>query len=359
MSNKKLSFLGITAIISVVLAVFVWQYDNKKKPVSAGGGELIQGLDPAAVAEIAIKKGNESVRLKRVENGFAIVNKSMYPASNKEINELITACLDVQTIEVCTKDKANHKDLGVTEENADGIVKFLDSKGDIITGIVVGIQKENGMSYARCVNSDEVWLVQSVPWIKQSPTDYAASELVSVNKADITSVQVSSPGEKYTIAAEPNSGKAILQDIPAGKRQKDSDCGAVFSALTSLMFDDVNAVADRANLNFDRQYACQLSDSTLYTISIAQKDSKTYVKCDAEFTDKTPVKKEQGIESDEALKKKEAKLLAKQKVVDFQKTCDGWVYEIPEYKAKNMTMPMSELIEDIVSPQPADANKAL
>jgi hypothetical protein len=352
MSNKKLSFLGITAIISVVLAVFVWQYDSNKKSVSTGRGSLIQGLDPAAVAEISIQKAGASISLKRVDNGFAVANKSMYPASNREINELLTACLDVKTVEVCTKDKANHKDLGVAEENADGIVKFLDSKGNIITGIVVGKEKENRMSYARLVNSDEVWLVQSVPWLKQSPTDYIATELVSVNKANIASVQVSSPDGKYTIAAEPNSGKAILQNTPAGKRQKDSDCDAVFIALENLIFDDVNAVADKADLNFNREYTCLLADSTLYTISIAQKDSKTYVKCAAEFTDKTPVKKEQGVESEDALKKKEAKLLAKEKVVDFQKTCDGWVYEIAEYKAKNLIRPMSEIIEDI----PVDAN---
>jgi len=352
MSNKKLSFLGIVAIISVVLAVFIWQYDSNKKSVSAGRGSLIQGLDTAAVAEISIQKAGKSISLKRVDNGFAVVHKSMYPASNREINELITACLDVKTVEVCTKDKANHKDLGVTEENADGIVKFLDSKGDVITGIVVGIQKDNGMSYARLVNSDEVWLVQSVPWLKPSPTDYVVTELVSVNKADIVSVQVGSPDGKYTIAAEPNSSKAILQGVPAGKKQKDSDCDAVFSVMTSLAFDDVNAVADKADLKFDREYTCLLADSTLYTISIAQKDSKTYIKCAAEFTDKEPVKKEQSVESQEALKKKEAKLLAKEKAVNFQQTCDGWVYEVAEYKAKNLTMPKQELIEDIA----VDAN---
>ena len=352
MSNKKLSFLGIAAIISLVLAVFLWQYDSNKKTVSAGRGSLIQGLDPAAVAEISIQKAGQTISLKRVESGFAVASKSLYPASNKEINELLTACLDVKTVEICTNDKANHKDLGVAEENADGILKFLNSKGEIITGIVIGNQKDNGMSYARLVDSDEVWLVQSVPWLKQSPTEYVVAELVSVDKQDIASVQVSSPDGKYTIAAEPNSGRAILQDIPAGKKQKESECVAVFTALTSLMFDDVNAVADKADLDFNREYTCLLADSTLYTISIAQKDSKTYIKCKAEFTDKEPVKKEQGIESEEALKKKEAKLLGKEKVVEFQRTCEGWVYEIADYKAKSLTKPKQELIEDIV----VDAN---
>jgi hypothetical protein len=273
----------------------------------------------------------------------------------------LAACLDVKTVELYTKDKANHKDLGVSEENAKSIVKFLDSKGAAITGLIVGDSKENGMCYARLISSDDVYLVDNAPWIKPSPMEYIDTELLSVKRDEISSVTVTLPGEKYTLAAEPNSGKAVLGDIPAGKKQKDNDCSSTFYSLTSLDVDDVNAAADMADLNFDRQYTCLLKDSSLYTISLAQKDSQAYIKCQAEFTDKTPVQKEQSVESQEELKKKEAKLLAKEKVVNFNNTCSGWIYQLPEYKAKTMARPKVELIEDIPAPKPAEAktpNKA-
>jgi hypothetical protein len=355
MSDKKLSFLGIAAVVSVVLAVFIGQYADRKKPAPAGQGELIQGLDPATVAEITVKTDNSSVKLKRVQDGFAVANKSMYPAANTAINDLLAACLDVKTVEIYTKDKANHKDLGVSEENARSIVKFLDSKGAAITGLIVGNSRDNGMCYARLISSDDVYLVDNAPWIRPSPMEYVKTELLSVNKDEVSSVTVSLSGEKYTIAAEPNSGKAVLNDIPAGKKQKDNDCSSTFYSLTSLEIDDVNAAADMTDLNFDRQYTCLLNNSSLYTISLAQKNSKTYIKCQAEFTDKTPVQKEQAVESQEELKKKEAKLLAKEKVVNFNNTCNGWIYRIPEYKAKTMARPKTELIEDISVSKPADA----
>src|SRR4030043_128909 len=96
---------------------------------------------------------------------------------------------------------------------------------------------------------------------------------------------------------------------------------------------------------------CRLKDSTVYALRIAQKDGKTYVSCVAEFTDKTPVEKapvDQGgkVESEEELKKKEAKLLARDNATKFTTKHQGWVYEIAEWKAKNLMKELADLIGD-------------
>ena len=358
MSDNKLTVLGVAAAVSIVLAVFVSQFANREKPTSAGPGNLVQGLDPATIAEIVAGKGNEAISLKRRNRGFVVANKSFYPASNKAINDLIASCLDIRTVELYTEDKANHKDLGVTGEDAKDIVKFLDSKGQIITGVVIGNSREDGsMAYGRLINDDRVYIIYNPPWVKPSPFDYVEQELISINKADINSVTVTSPKEVYTLVSEANGTEVVLKELPAGRKQKKNDCVTVFSALTNLRFDDVNAVTENPDLNFERQYTCLLKDSTLYTIQIAQKDSKIFIKCIAEFTDKMQVKKEQAVESQEELKKKEAKLLAKDKAKKFEETCEGWIYQIPEYKAKNMTKPLAELVEDINSEPSATADK--
>jgi hypothetical protein len=354
MSDKKITFLGILAIISVVAAVFVSQIAHRTKPSPAGQGNLIQGLNPEAVWEIVIgpsaDKGGERVNLKRRDKGFVIANKSFYPASNKAINDLLAACLDIRIVELYTEDTANYKDLGVSEEDAKDIVKFLDSNGKIITGVIIGNpRQERDMAYGRLINDNKVYVIYNPPWVKSSPLEYAEQELISADKANIDSVTVISPAETYTLTSEANGTEVILKELPAGKQQKKNECEAVLGELTSLGFDDVNAAEEVPDLKFERKFQCLLKDSTLYTIEIAQKDSKTFAKCSAEFTDKTAVKKEQEVESQEELKKKEAKLLAREKSMKFQDITSGWIYEIPDYKAKNMTRPMAELIEDVNS----------
>jgi len=144
----------------------------------------------------------------------------------------------------------------------------------------------------------------------------------------------------------------VLENIPAGKKLKDSDSKSVFNALTDLRFTDVKKKSTaNGELTFDRQYVCRLKDSTVYTISIAQKDDKTYVTCQAEFTDTTPVTIKKEGESEEELKKKEAKLLARDKAKQFTTEHQDWIYEIADWKAKNLTKKLSDLLEDEPKPE--------
>jgi hypothetical protein len=100
-------------------------------------------------------------------------------------------------------------------------------------------------------------------------------------------------------------------------------------------------------LTFNRQFICRLKDSTVYTVKVAQKGDKTFITCRTEFTDKNPVTKEEGIvESEENLKKKEAKLLARDKAEGFSSRHSDRIYEISESDAGNLVKKLSELLEE-------------
>ena len=47
-----------------------------------------------------------------------------------------------------------------------------------------------------------------------------------------------------------------------------------------------------------------------------------------------------------AIKQKEEKFLLDDKAKDFTARHVGWVYEIPAFSAKYMTMPLSDILED-------------
>ncbi|MGA2916217.1 MAG: DUF4340 domain-containing protein [Sedimentisphaerales bacterium] len=360
MSNKKLIVLGVLAAAAIAGAVLVSQMSHRSKQSPAGqGSNLIQGLDPAGIAQITIGplgagKG-EQIVLKRKDKNFVVVNKSYYPASNRAINDLIASCLDIRIVELYTQDEKNFKDLGVTEETGANVVKFFDSNGKIITGVITGLTREkDGMAYGRLVNDNKVYVIYNTPAVIETPIEYVEQGLVSVDKANIESVIVSTPKTAYTLIGEANGTEVKLKELPAGKKEKKQECAMVFDAIANLRFDDVNAATETAYLDFNQRWTCQLKDSTLYTIEIAQDGSKTFAKCSVDFLDKTQVTKEQGVESQEELKKKEAKLLAKDKAIKFKNTCEGWVYHLPEYEAKSLIKPMAELIED---EKPADANE--
>jgi hypothetical protein len=360
MSDRKLAILGVLAAFMVIWAVAQSRISSSRKTESGELTYLIQGLNTADIGSIVLGTGGNAVTLKRSQGRFVVVNKDNYPADASRINELITARLGIQTTELYTDDKANHKDLGVTEEDARSVVKFFKQDLSPITGVVIGKDREQGRgAYVRLTSDDKVYVTPNAPWVKNRVMDYIDQQLMTINRDDIESVTVSYPGGDYTLRNDGNG--VILENLPEGKKLKSKTYEQVFNALVNLRFNDVKGkeTAEK-NLNFEKQYVCKLKDSTVYTIRIAQKDGKSYISCDCEFTDKTPVTKERSVESEEDLKKKEAKLLAQDKANEFSSKHKGWVYEISEYTANLLTKDILELVEDEKEPNepkpPVDAN---
>ena len=368
MSNKKLTILGVIAVLMVLWAVLQSRISNKSGVKTAGPAYLIQGFDPSVVDSIVIGTGEDAFTLKRQKSGFVVVDKDNYPAKTSEINSLISKCLEIQTSEFVTDNPANFEDLGVTEEKARSVVKFMkaDPNSSLLTGVVIGKNKELGQgSYVRMLSNDpavsnRVYVTSNAPWFGGGVMNYIDQELISAKSEDIESVTVSSKDGPYTLRKKPDSQDVILDNMPAGKKLKSSDARSVLTALTSLRFDNVKKLP--SDMAFERQYMCRLKDSTVYALRIAKEDDETYVSCVAEFTDKTPVEKasiDQGgeVESEEELKKKEAKLLARDNATKFTTEHQGWVYEIADWKAKNLTKKLDDLLENVEEPKENPAVK--
>lgn len=364
MNNTKLTILGIVAVFMVIWAVVQSRVSNKRKAEPAGPTYLVQGLDLDDIDSIILGTGEEAVTLKRRGRRFVVASKDNYPAKTSQINDLFKKCLEIQTSELVTDNPANHEDLEVTEEKAKSLIKFMkpDPNSPLLAGIVVGKSKELGQgTYVRLLPGDDVYVSPTAPWFGSTAMNYIEQEIVSVERDEIESVVVSSPNGVYTLKTKEDSQDIVLENLPAGKKLKSSDSQSVFTALSGLRCDDVKKKS--GEFNFNREFVCRLKDSTVYTLQIAQKDDKTYASVAAEFTDKTPVEMipvSQGgqVQSPEDLKKKEAKLLARDKVKEFAGKHTGWVYEIAEWKAKNLTNELSDLLEDDQEPEDPNAVKA-
>ena len=349
MSNQK---LGILAVVAAVMVL--WATVQSRLSRSGGGGGasgpayLIQGLDPADIERIVVGAGDDSVTIERQGSGFVVTDEANYPADPKQINDLITKSLDIKTSESYTDNPDNHAELEVTEEKARHVVTFTKANGSLLTGVVIGKSQEAGQStFVRLAASDEVYLAQSVPWFRSRALDYVNQDITSVKREDVNTVTVTTPEVSYTLRKGQGADDVVMENVPAEKKLKDSDAKSVFHALTNLRFDDVNAPSEMEGLDFDHQYVCRLNDSTEYRLELAKKGDKTYLKCQAEFGDKTPVTmKLNQQESEEELKKKEAKLQAQETAQKFTLRHKAWVYEIPDWKAKYLTQPQSELLED-------------
>lgn len=362
MNNKKLAVLGIAAVLSAAAAIWVNRMGQSVQTSNLTNSPLIGGLDVEAVASIQVigEKGADKATLKRSEGRFVVVEKENYPASNPKVNDLINACVDMRTAELRSDDPAFHEDLGVTDQKAKYKITFADSQDKPIVSLLVSNPPvENKQEvFARLESDNKTYLVLESPYIQTKPLDYIDGLLTQTETAQITEAVLTDPnGTSYTLKAG-EGGAITLSDMPAGKQFKGSDYRQVFGALSGLRFDDVAAASDAyKDLKFSSKYVCTLKDSTVYTLELAKKDGKNFMKMTAEFTDKTPVTIEKGgSESEEVLKAKEAKLLASDAASAFAKKHAGWLYILPDSKFTELTKAKGDLLEDIPA-APADPNQ--
>jgi hypothetical protein len=351
MDNRKLGILAGVAAVMVLWAVLQARLSGGRRALPSGPTYLIQGLDPADIDSVTIGKGKNPIKIQRQEGRFVVTNKANYPADAKQINDLITKALDIKTSDLCTSDPKNHADLLVTEDKARSIVKFFKADGSLLTGVVVGQSRETGQgTYVRLASSDDVYLTEEAPWFRDRAVDFVNQEIVAAKREDVNAVTVTTAEGTYTLRSG-RGDNVRLVNMPADRKLKDSDAKSVLTALTSLRFEDVNTPQQVQGLVFDHEYLCRLNDSTEYRLKLAKKGEKTYLLCEADYLDKTPVTiKPNQQDSQDELKKKEAKLLGQEHAQKFTLRHKGWIYEIADWKAKYLTMKQPALLEDKEKP---------
>lgn len=351
MTDKKFSILGAAAAAMVVLAL-VMNAVTSKKGASASDAVtyLIQGLDMTPVQQITVKgTSSETVVLTKKDGKFYVDSAAGYPAKVSAINDLLTKCLDIKTGELYTSNVSNFDDLEVSDEKARYVVKFFDEAGEVLTGVIVGANKQPG-NYVRKFADNKVYVSQASFWANTGSTSYIDTELTTLKGEDVSEVSLSGAAGAYKITSN-DAGKQ-LEGIPAGKQAKGTDYVNVFDALNRLSFTDVAKVDSMPELNFDYTYVATMKDSTVYRFELAQKGSDYWAKCSAVFTNDEKVMKANKVESEDELKAKEEILLGREGAIKFTSEHKGWVYKLQSWSAKNLTKPFDELIED--APAPAE-----
>ncbi|MCF7955458.1 MAG: DUF4340 domain-containing protein [Phycisphaerae bacterium] len=348
MNNKKLIALAVTAIITTTLAI--WLSTAKQTPNAdpTKTKYLLGNIEPSLIDTIVIGTGKDAVTIKRTGKRFVVQNKDNYPAKMAEINDLINKCTDIRISELYTDNPDNHKALGVLEENASSQIKFLKTDGNLLAGVIVGSAKEGGQgTYIRLAGKDKVYVTLDRIWFRNGPLDYIDQEITpAISKESIESVVVTQAGERYTLTVN-DQGKIVPDKMLEGRTLKDSEVNKVFTALSSLRFTDV--AKDENNLDFNKSYVCKSADEILYSLFLIEKDDKTYLTCNSVYQGDLPNSRE--FATQEELKDKEAKYLAREKAIKFSNKHTGWVYEISKESAKNLTKQLDELFEKPEKPE--------
>ncbi len=348
-TNQRLTGLGITAFILVILTTVLYLPKNEKGRDVREGSLLIQGLDMSQIAKVTVKSSDGLVTLGRENDLFLIAERGGYPASMEKLNKLIIECLDVRCDKKISGKKDSHKDLGVTEDAEDAVVvRFFDEKGKELVGLVAGksAEKASGI-YVRLLGEDTVYTSKDSLQLDKRPTDFMDTDLVKLDAKEVTKVSVRTPESSYMLSKKDD--KVVLDSVPPKKKVKQSDLDSVFEALTtSVYFTDV-AKADGLKVEWKNMYTCRLKNLITYAVQLAKKEDKHYIRIQA-----IPATQQEleahviavGQDSEKGREATDKFLVARDKANEFTKQHAPWAYEISSWSAGKMMKPKKDLVEE-------------
>ena len=367
MDDKKLFKLGVAAVVMAVLAFLVSIPKGEKSSVIAPNTPLIQGFDTSKIASIEVSGVNKVAKIVKDGDGFVVESKGNYPALYSEVNNLIVQCLDMKVSEFVTSNADNFADLKVMDSNAERTVKFYDTDGKLLAGVIVGKKDENGGgTFVRKLNADEkavskVYLADKVGWINTNPTSYLEKRLLECTRNDIARVDVTTPAGSYTIVGEKNGDDVtpvLKAETPEGKELKKTIVNNTFDAAKNIQFTDVETADSAAvkNVNFDSKYVVETADKTEITLQVGKGQynnaEKYFVKASSkylnkEFMDKVMSGNLQISKDKKSMEDADQNLQTYQAVQDFNDRHGSWVYVLEPYQATKMVKNLDEMFEDI------------
>lgn len=344
MSNTNRNLL-IAALALFLFSVLTYRQSVGRADRFQRGQLFLPNLNPDEVVSIAVSKGEESVTLKRQGEGFSVVEKQGYPASNASVNRFLRDLLAIglereigrgedlaeeleiepptdETIEVALKNSADKEMVRLRVGKA-----FADGPGNYIQRL----DEEDGSIY---LTSGGVFL--------SSDTDtFLEKQILDHDSAAVQRVE----GRDFVLARPQEGDDLELVDLSPKQEAKTSELGKLGSVLSGLRFEEVFVADDPEvrELEFERALQVDLDDGSGYVLSVASKDDRNFLKIRGfNEVQQVAISRE---ESEEELQEKAEKLTRADEIEDFNSFHGSWVYEISDWTAEKLELERNDLID--------------
>ncbi len=344
--------LGILAAVAAVVVAAAWMIAVRggSTPPSTGTRKALAptlGERGGQIARITLRSATEQTVLERRDGRWIIASKGGYPAEELVIRELLRGIDGARVAEAKTANPEFYARLGVDEPDTPGstgtLVRIEDDAGETIAALLVGKSETAGAGaggagadtgrFVRRVGEAASLLVRGLPATQTDPMRYIDRDIGSIVNERVRSVTIDHAGrERVHIARDtPDEQTFTLDGMPAERTLKDQF--ALTRVAWAFAFMTLDDVAPASEIGVDVEGASVATfrtfDALRVDITMIQKDGETWAafRASAEPAEgKTPTDDVAG------------------EVSRLNARWQGWVYQIPDYKAVALRSTRDDLL---------------
>ncbi len=331
------------ALALCALSVFSYTESVRRAERFERGQKFLPNLNPDAIAQILIAKGEEKVHLRRDGERFVVVDAGGYPAKNESVNRFIRDALELGLEqEVGRGDKLREElELEPGGENTTEVT-FKDAGDKVMVHFLTGkSMDQGGGNYVRRADGENpmIYLTSSRVYLNTRQDDFLDKEILNVESSEIAAVH----GPDFKI--EDSDGSLELAEVPAGKKES-SKVSQLENLLSGLRFTkhhladapEVQGLVFDASLDFD------LKDESGYRLEVAGNGDQHYLRIEGYHTaGQLSIAVDAG---EEETAEVADKLKRQNEIQDFNAFHGSWIYEVTETTADKVRLTAKDLVED-------------
>jgi len=369
MKNKlHLTVLASAAVIFIIATIFSESTDNV---ITGAGDPLYPGLLSKAndVSSIKIQRNAGTLTLVRDQDRWNVKENSDYPADINKIRELVLGVGNLVRVEPKTKKSENYDRIGlqdITEKGSPAVHVTLEvGAGNTVADFIVGNNKpahgddSKKSYYIRTIGDPQSWLVDGKLPDQWEPKNWLDTNIFSIDRSRIKQVVVDHPdGEKVYIHRPDSTVRDFtLESLKPGEQlTAPFEVNNIATTFTKMTFDDVTSEKD-SGVDPDPLYTARLTtfDGLVITFQPFKKGDLHWVKYSASFDESavspvasSPAEDKDAKDAEPAATQSKPLLSAdevKQEVAKYNAVWNGWLYQLPEFRIKNIGKKKQDLLK--------------
>lgn len=367
-NTKHLTVLVTATVIFIIATIFSESTDYE---ISGAGDPVYPGLLNQAndVSKIKIQRSAGTLTLAKNGDIWQVEENSGYPADINKVRELVLGISNLVLVEPKTGKPENYARIGlqdISEKDSPAVQVQLAVGDNTVADLIIGNNKPSHSDsskssyYIRTVNDPQSWLADGKLPDKWEAKDWLDINIFEVDRSRIKQVKVDHPdGETVYIHRSDSTVRDFtLDSLQAGEQlTAPFEVNNIATTFTKMTFDDVVA-ENQSGTEPTPTYTARLStfDGLVITFEPFKKGDTHLVKYSASYDESaassstgTNSPEQPGAASDDSKAPAASSLKSadevKKEVEKYNAIWNGWMYQIPEFRIKNIGKKKADLLK--------------
>jgi len=358
MNPKVIGFVGI--ITAILVGIVMLSGSEKTSSTSSGAFEssfeegenllpdVSTNLDE--VNGIVIEKGTETLTLYKEDDTWRLEEKNGYFVQGDQVQELLIGFRNFDFLEQKTSNPDFYERLGL-QEPGEGLqsTRVILKDGDTeLANVVLGEKKRSAGTiatrYVRMEGKPETYLVETNADPTGNIRSWLQTDILDLPPTRLSSIEITR-WDDQVVSLDKLTSETVdwqLADLPEGAEiSNQNTINTIGRSLAGMSHNDVQKldVLNFDSLSSETTFAAQSFDGIDLLVTLradtSGNENKWWTKFDIEFNESLFDE----INTDKTIEE------VREEVDELKPILSDWAYQIPNWKATNMTKAMDELIE--------------